>query len=363
VKIALISYDWGEYCIRLASELARNHEVCLLIPNQMANPHLALLNPSVRFQPFDKPRLRQPLRQIRVLMEFRRVLNEWPPDIIHVQQGHLWFNLAMPLLARGRLVLTIHDPRHHLGDQGSQKTPQALYDFGFRQASEVIVHAEEMSKVVSSEIGIPNSRLTVIPHIYLGEDGEPNKPTNGDPSMILFFGRIWPYKGLEYLIRAEPLISAKVPDVKIVIAGRGEDFERYRRMMSNPDRFVVYNDYVSNEDRKRLFAEAAVIVLPYLEATQSGVVPLAYAFQKPVVATAVGGLPEMIEDGKTGYLVRPKDVEGLADAVLDLLLNPSRRAEFGENGRKKLLDQCSPPVVAAQTLAVYERALANRLVA
>jgi glycosyltransferase involved in cell wall biosynthesis len=363
VKIALISYDWGEYCIRLASELARNHEVCLLIPNQMANPHLALLNPSVRFQPFDKPRLRQPLRQIRVLMEFRRVLNEWPPDIIHVQQGHLWFNLAMPLLARGRLVLTIHDPRHHLGDQGSQKTPQALYDFGFRQASEVIVHAEEMSKVVSSEIGIPNSRLTVIPHIYLGEDGEPNKPTNGDPSMILFFGRIWPYKGLEYLIRAEPLISAKVPDVKIVIAGRGEDFERYRRMMSNPDRFVVYNDYVSNEDRKRLFAEAAVIVLPYLEATQSGVVPLAYAFQKPVVATAVGGLPEMIEDGKTGYLVRPKDVEGLADAVLDLLLNPSRRAEFGENGRKKLLDQCSPQVVAAQTLAVYERALANRLVA
>lgn len=363
MKIALISYDWGEYCIRLASELARNHEVCLLIPNQMANPHLALLNPSVRFQPFDKPRLRQPLRQIRVLMEFRRVLNEWPPDIIHVQQGHLWFNLAMPLLARGRLVLTIHDPRHHLGDQGSQKTPQALYDFGFRQASEVIVHAEEMSKVVSSEIGIPNSRLTVIPHIYLGEDGEPNKPTNGDPSMILFFGRIWPYKGLEYLIRAEPLISAKVPDVKIVIAGRGEDFERYRRMMSNPDRFVVYNDYVSNEDRKRLFAEAAVIVLPYLEATQSGVVPLAYAFQKPVVATAVGGLPEMIEDGKTGYLVRPKDVEGLADAVLDLLLNPSRRAEFGENGRKKLLDQCSPQVVAAQTLAVYERALANRLVA
>jgi glycosyltransferase involved in cell wall biosynthesis len=71
----------------------------------------------------------------------------------------------------------------------------------------------------------------------------------------------------------------------------------------------------------------------------------------------------MIEDGKTGYLVRPKDVEGLADAVLDLLLNPSRRAEFGENGRKKLLDQCSPQVVAAQTLAVYERALANRLVA
>src|SRR5690606_12208774 len=98
-------------------------------------------------------------------------------------------------------------------------------------------------------------------------------------------------------------------------------------------------------------------------ATQSGVVPLAYAFQKPVVATTVGGLPEMVDDGKTGYLVRPKDTEGLANAVLDLLLHPSRRTEFGSNGRKKLLDQCSPQVIAAQTLAVYERALSKRLAA
>lgn len=363
MKIALISYDWGEYCIRLASELARHHEVCLLIPHQMADPHLALLNPSIRFHPFDKPRLRQPLRQIGVLMEFRRILNDFQPDIIHVQQGHFWFNLAMPLLTRGRLVLTIHDPRHHMGDQGAHNTPQAIYDFGFRQATEVIVHAEEMSKLVTGEIGISEDRLSVIPHIYLGEEGEVDGVAELDPNMILFFGRIWPYKGLEYLIKAEPLISAKVPDLKIVIAGRGEDFDRYRQMMINPDRFVVYNEYVSNEERKRLFAEAAVIVLPYLEATQSGVVPLAYAFQKPVVATTVGGLPEMVDDGKTGYLVSPKDEEGLANAVLDLLLNPSRRTEFGANGRKKLLDQCSPQVIAAQTLAVYERALGKRMAA
>ena len=70
---------------------------------------------------------------------------------------------------------------------------------------------------------------------------------------VLFFGRIWEYKGLEYLIRAEPLITAEVPNVKIVIAGEGEDFDRYRRLMVHPERFVVYNEYVSDDVRATLF--------------------------------------------------------------------------------------------------------------
>ena len=359
MKIALLSYDWGEYSIRLASALAQQSEVCLLAPRQLTKPHLAKLDPAVHFHAFDKPRLRQPLQQLRTIGQLLRVIRNFAPDLIHIQQGHFWFNFVLPFLGKMPLVVTIHDPRHHLGDRGAQNTPQWIYDFGFRRAHQLIVHAKQMAQMTIDEVGIEPEKLHVIPHILLGDEGElPAAQT--EPNTIMFFGRIWAYKGLEYLIRAQPLITARVPDAKIVIAGEGEDFSRYREMMVQPERFVVHNEYVSHEKRSTLFAEAAIVVLPYVEATQSGVIPLAYNFGKPVVATTVGGLPEMVDHGETGYLVPPCDAEALADAVVDLLQNQERQRQFGRNGYHKLHQLCSPAIVARQTSAVYTQALHER---
>jgi glycosyltransferase involved in cell wall biosynthesis len=148
-----------------------------------------------------------------------------------------------------------------------------------------------------------------------------------------------------------------VPNAKIVIAGEGEDFDRYRRLMVHPERIVVYNEYVSDDVRARLFQEASVVALPYIEASQSGVLPLAYMHMKPVVATTVGGLPEMVDDGRTGYLVPPRDEQALATAVVRLLRDPDLRRRFGLNGKRKLDEECAPADVARQTLAVYRRVL------
>jgi glycosyltransferase involved in cell wall biosynthesis len=172
----------------------------------------------------------------------------------------------------------------------------------------------------------------------------------------LFFGRIWPYKGLDYLIRAEPLISAVVPDAEIVIAGEGEDMARYRAMMVHPERFTVINDYVSDARRVELFSQAALVVLPYLEASQSGVIPIAYSSARPVVATTVGGLPAMVEDGVTGYLVPPCDEQALAAAILRILQDPELAGQMGRNGQRKINTECSAPVIAGQLLGVYAQA-------
>jgi glycosyltransferase involved in cell wall biosynthesis len=358
MKVALLSYDFGEYCVRLASALRQRADVLLLLPQQLADPHLSILDTGVNFQPFDKPRLRQPGRQIRVGVNLLRHLNAFDPDVLHLQQGHLWFNGFLPLLRRRPLVLTVHDPRHHLGDQGGRHTPQAIIDFGFRRASQVIVHAEQLKQVVVTECGIPPEIVHVVPHIALGTS--PSVPPPDDGATILFFGRIWEYKGLEFLIRAEPLITAEVADARIVIAGQGEEFARYRRMMVHPDRFTVYNEYLSDERRDELFQQATVVVLPYVEASQSGVIPLAYTFMKPVVATRVGGLPEMVEDGRTGYLVPPRDERALAAAIVRLLRNKPLCRQLGLNGKRKLDAECAPAVVAGHTLAVYNRALGRR---
>src|SRR4029077_13078117 len=133
-----------------------------------------------------------------------------------------------------------------------------------------IVHASQVKDLLIQRLRIPSSTVQVVPSVLVGE-GAPTVGENakGGEPLILFFERIWEYKGLEYLIRAEPLITSNIPEAKIVIAGVGEDFERYRRMMVHPERFIVHKEYVSDEKRAELFRRASVVVLPYIEASQS----------------------------------------------------------------------------------------------
>lgn len=361
LRVAMVSFDFPEYVIRLAGGLAQHVDVMLCLPEDEAAGYLPLIDPAIRFVPFVKPRLRQPVRQLRMVLKLLQQIRQFKPDILHLQQGHLWFNLALPLLHQFPFVLTIHDPHHHLGDAGAHRTPQFVMDFGFRRARRLIIHSQKLKDILIARLGVPGRIVDVIPHPALGDNVESppgdERHIQTDTEDVLFFGRIWPYKGLEYLIRAQPRISAEFPRARIVIAGMGEDFDRYRRMIHDPSRFTIKNTYVSDVDRAELFARARVVVLPYVEASQSGVIPLAYRFGKPVVVTSVGGLPEMVDDGITGFVVPPRDEHALAEAVLRLLRDDALRIRLGENGRRKLDTECAPDVVARQTLATYCRAL------
>ena len=127
--------------------------------------------------------------------------------------------------------------------------------------------------------------------------------------------------------------------------------------MAHPDRFIVHNEYIPEDRAADYFRRASVIVLPYIEASQSGVIPIACSAGKPVVATTVGGLPEMVENGRTGYLVPPRDSARLAEAVTKLLFDHSLRRSMGADAKRKIESECSPAVVAQKTLEVYRRAL------
>ena len=356
LRVALISYNFGEYCVRLASAIAQRAEVLLIIPDRMVEPHVDKLNSSVRLLSFKNPRLRQPVQQFRTIRKIIQRIREFAPDVMHYQGTHLWFDLALPLLGRYPLVFTIHDFKPHPGDRLSQKTPLWVEMFARRRADELIVHSQYLLEIVVQNLRGAARKISVIPHIQIGEELS-SVANEGEEHLVLFFGRIWDYKGLEYLIRAEPLITARVPDARILIAGQGEDFSRYARMMVHPDRFVVHNEFISEARTADYFRRASVVVLPYIEASQSGVIPMAYSAAKPVVATTVGGLPEIVEDGRTGYLVAPRDAAQLADAVSRLLLDAQLRQRMGENGKRKMEAECSPSVIAQKTLDIYHRAV------
>jgi glycosyltransferase involved in cell wall biosynthesis len=362
LRIAFLSFDYVEYCIPIANALARRADVCLLLPDTMSAHVADEIDEAVQFRPFRKPRLRRPLLQLRMCFDLVDRIRLFRPHVVHLQQGQLWFNIVLPLLRRRYpFVLTIHDHRQHLGDRTAKKMPQAMMDFGFRQADQIVVHASRLKRELVEQLPVLEDAVHVIPS--LATAGIPDGAQDTDEeagNVVLFFGRIWPYKGLDWLIRAEPRISAAVPDLRIVIAGEGENLDRYRRLMVHPERFVVHNDFVSNERRAELFAQASVVVLPYVEASQSGVVRVAYAFGKPVIATTVGGLPELVHERRTGLLVPPRDDVALAEAIIGLLRDRELRAELGANGRRLLEGELSGEGVAAKTLAVYEHAVTQR---
>jgi glycosyltransferase involved in cell wall biosynthesis len=351
-RIAFVAFDFGEYCIRIANALAERADICLMLPTAAIEQVEQDVDPRINLVAFAKPRLRQPFRQVAMCVQLVRRVRRFRPDVFHLQQGHLWFNFALPLLRRYPLVTTVHDHRPHLGDRGGLKTPTAVMRIAFRRASALIVHSEQVKTELVDQLHVPPQRVRVLPHVAIGSRSDAAAGHPDGPS-VLFFGRIWPYKGLEFLIRAEPYIAEAVPDVRIVIAGEGENFARYRAMMSDPGRYVVHNEFVSDVERGRLFSEATVVVLPYVEATQSGVVPVAYSFSKPVVATSVGGLPEAVADGETGYVVPPRDERALARAVVRLLEDPDLARRFGAAGCRRLAREASAEVIAGRTLAVY----------
>ncbi len=150
---------------------------------------------------------------------------------------------------------------------------------------------------------------------------------------ILFIGTIRTHKGIEYLMEAMRSVHLKYPDYKLVVAGAGDfyfDISQYTKEKY----YVIINRFLADEEQVPLIANAQFIVCPYIDATQSGVIMSAYAFEKPCIVTNVGGLSEMVGDGKYGMIVTPKDADSLAIAMCQMIDQPQLQHEFASQIQK-----------------------------
>lgn len=140
-----------------------------------------------------------------------------------------------------------------------------------------------------------------------------------DCPILLFFGFVRPYKGLEYLIQALPIILKQMRVHLLVVGEFWTNVEFYRRYAQEfgVEHAITFVDrYIPNEELPPYFDLVDVVVLPYISATQSAVVQLAFGFGKPVITTRVGGLHEVVQDGVNGLIVPPQDEQALAEAVI-----------------------------------------------
>ena len=154
-----------------------------------------------------------------------------------------------------------------------------------------------------------------------------------DKRVILYFGYIREYKGVRYLIKAMPLILDSM-DVKLLICGEfyegREEIFTLIEDLNVKDNVKIYDSFIPNEQVGYYFCAADLVVLPYISATQSGIVQIAYHYLKPVLVTSVGGLPEVVRDGTCGYVVRPEDPAAIADKVKKYYQN-NKESEFRNN--------------------------------
>jgi glycosyltransferase involved in cell wall biosynthesis len=156
--------------------------------------------------------------------------------------------------------------------------------------------------------------------------------------VILFFGFIREYKGLKYLLKALPMIKESLPDIQLWVVGDfHEDRQEYSDLIEQlkiMPLIRLVEGYVPDRDVEKYFAATDLVVLPYVSATQSGIVQIAYGFEKPVVVTDVGGLPDVVDDGKTGFVVESGNSEQIAEAVVRYFTE-GRHDEFRLNIRAK----------------------------
>lgn len=187
-----------------------------------------------------------------------------------------------------------------------------------------IVHSSEEYNNLKQLILHANIKQTVHPTYTVFNFGNYNKENAKkiltiNNKMILFFGMVREYKGLKYLIDAMPIVLQHI-DATLVIAGQfWDDKNIYLGQVKEygiEKNVKIIDEYVPNEKVELYMSGADVVVLPYISATQSGIIQIAYGFNKPVITTNVGGLSDIVKNDITGYVVDPANPEALAHAIV-----------------------------------------------
>jgi glycosyltransferase involved in cell wall biosynthesis len=370
MRIVMLGFFASEYPIGLANALAKTADVTLFLSRQNllarfpGETHLniflyahKLLDPRVSLRLVNYPKGKY-WSKFGMARDLVRAIEQINPDVIHYQSGgDPWVPLALLWLRQYPLVVTIHDAKRHLGDGAPEISLNTTNTLITRLAQQVIVHGCEQASKLTAITHVQLEKMNVVP---IGSfdlfDDLSTEIVPQEKNLVLFFGRMRPYKGLEVLLKAVPEIAAQVPGVRFVIAGSGLCPGLYQAAWENPQWFELHNTYIEANKVSAFFQRASLVVQPYLEASQSGIVPIAYKHSRPVVATRVGSIPEVVDDGVTGLLVEPGDVHALAQAVVRLLQNDDLREQMGRQAAEKLARDLSWDAIAQKTRDIYIKA-------
>ncbi|MBR6469194.1 MAG: glycosyltransferase family 4 protein [Lachnospiraceae bacterium] len=269
------------------------------------------------------------------------MINNISPDLVIFQWLHPYFAPCYCMIAKrikkARILFMCHNVFPH------ERFPfdRFLTKMTLSKGDHFTVHAKSDADDLYSILPDADVTVTVHPAYNFFKQKDLTKEESrkllsiGDNTrVLLFFGLVRPYKGLKHLLDALKIIKEKDPknsqDLLLLIAG---DFSgsrpEYDEIIARhgiADLISITDGHIPISEVEKFFAACDLVVLPYEDATQSGVIQVAYSFDKPVLATRVGGLPDVVFDGETGYLVDPKRPDLIADSINDFFENDKAAA-------------------------------------
>jgi glycosyltransferase involved in cell wall biosynthesis len=279
-------------------------------------------------------------------------------DLIHVNgMGGAILHL-LPFLKFKKWILSVHDFHPHSGEASRSAT--RLLAASVKQADRIIIQNRPDFEDINAHYPDLAGKTSFLPFGYLDiyRSFSPPKLRRERQSDILFFGRISKYKGLEYLLDALEILERKGLRPEAVIAGGGSyDFghERVKQLAQ----VTFYNRYIENSELAELICQTKVVVCPYTDATQSGVLMTAFAFGKPVIATDVGGFKDAVVNGVNGFLIPPQRADQLARALENLLTDPVKLSDIEQRIQAyEQADQFRWENIARGLRSIYQQVLA-----
>ena len=294
---------------------------------------------------------------------------DWLPDVVHLHCTNPVALVYLEALRRLRrpLVYTAHVVTPHEPIRWQQRVYTRIHDLPDR----VVAHSEVDRRRLLDEFSLASDRVRVIPHgdyDFFERPGEPQDRAEArqalglpaDAEVALFFGYIREYKGLDLLLDAWPRVQARRPRARLVVAGDPVNLspERRHALETQADgvgRRVSSRPTFRSATCRATSRRPTLWWMPYRRISQSGVLFAALSLGVPVVATRVGALPEVIEDGVSGRLVPPEAVDDLADGIADVLGDAALRARLAEGGRE-VARRHAWPAIAERTEARVPRA-------
>ena len=298
------------------------------------------------------------LINLKLLRDESKLIKTIKPDIIHYIGWPSLYEYPLLLKYGRKTIVTVHDPLPHVKNIKA-RVYRVLRSVVSGSIFSYILLNRNQTEAFSHYYKIPTNKIK---YSNLGNYDVikmfvEKKEYNNNEKSILFFGRVSPYKGIEYLLEAFTQLCQYYPTTKLIVAGGGTYYFDINKYKQNPQ-IVFVNEYVSTEKLATLINNSLFVVCPYVTATQSGVVASAFALGKPIIATRVGGLPEMIDDGKTGLLIKERDVESLIHSMKTLLDNKKLLEDLSSNIiRESNFGLCSWKNIAANTISIYNNSI------
>ena len=361
LRVCLVATHFAEYAFSLASALRTRADVMVLATRQNVAAELGedfiasgCEGHRVHFLHKSRNPLRIPLEAARIV----RSLRAFRPQVLHVQEDSKdALALALPFMGSMPMLLTVHDPNPHSGHDSRvrHRSRHGMYIAQLRgRADALLVHGHRLVGDALAAVGGRPRPMHVLPHGPLGERWMAERRITQEPGRCLFFGRIEAYKGLRHFIALVQQLNRQGLGLRGVVAGRGTDLEPHRAALRADPAFELIEKFLSPQEVADQFLRADVVVMPYENATQSGVAALALSAGRPVLAFDVGALSELIQHDGTGLLVPAGNLQAMGEALARLIQDRDLNQRLGTQAHQRAAAELSWPRIAADTYKVYE---------